>query len=190
VVSRLGWIKRQKSKFANQQRQTLREFVSGESHYFLGRRYRLNVIYEPGKGRVVCRTKTIIDLCALEGSTAAKRGRGLSRWYRAQLKAQIRPRVAKWEGIVGVQVAQCSVKQMKTKWGTCNSEARRIWLNLELIKKPPHCLEYVIVHEMVHFLVRHHNDRFTTLTDKFMPHWRRYRDELNRAPLSHETWDY
>jgi predicted metal-dependent hydrolase len=79
---------------------------------------------------------------------------------------------------------------MKTKWGSCNSADRRIWLNLELAKKPIHCLEYILVHEMVHLTERHHNDRFTMLMDQFMPNWRQRRDELNHAPLAHETWGY
>ena len=98
--------------------------------------------------------------------------------------------LAKWEPIIGVVVAQCGIKRMKTKWGTCNIEARRIWLNLELAKKPPVCLEYILVHEMVHLLERHHNDRFRAYMDEFMPQWRTYREELNRAPLAHEDWDY
>lgn len=87
-------------------------------------------------------------------------------------------------------VADWGVKRMKTKWGTCTIEARRIWLNLELVKKPPRCLEYIIVHEMVHLLECHHNERFVAYMDKFMPQWRLFSDELNQAPLAHETWEY
>ena len=79
---------------------------------------------------------------------------------------------------------------MKTKWGTCNIEDRRIWLNLELVKKSIHCLEFVIAHELVHLLERNYNDRFTSLVDQFMPLWRQYRDQLNRAPLEHGEWEY
>ncbi len=97
---------------------------------------------------------------------------------------------AKWEPIVGVEVSRCGVKRMKTKWGTCNIQSKRIWLNLELAKKQPVCLEYILVHEMVHLLERQHNDRFRTYMDMFLPAWRTHRDELNRAPLAHEDWDY
>ena len=102
----------------------------------------------------------------------------------------IPPIVEKWEPELGVQVADWGIKKMKTKWGSCNIEARRIWFNLELAKKPVQCLEYIAVHEMVHLLERHHNDRFKALMDKFLPQWRLCRDELNRAPLAHETWTY
>jgi predicted metal-dependent hydrolase len=106
------------------------------------------------------------------------------------LTNQIKEEIAKWEAVIGVKVAEWGVKQMKTKWGTCNIKARRIWLNLELIKKPIHCLEYIIVHEMVHLLERHHNDRFMAYMNSFMPLWQYYREELNREPLGHESWEY
>ncbi len=116
------------------------------------------------------------------GSDTSERERVLNTWYRRRLKEEITPLIAKWEKVIGVKVAQWGVKQMKTKWGTCNIEARRIWLNLELIKKPVHCLEYIIVHEMIHLLERHHNDRFIGYMNSFMPLWQYYREELNRAP--------
>ena len=190
VIGKLGWIKRQKAKFSNQERQSAREFLSGESHYYQGRRYRLNVIYGSGLTGVILKNKTTLALHVREGSNAAQRGRVMSAWYRARLKEQIPPTMDKWKAIIGVNVADWRVKQMKTKWGACSIAARRIWLNLELVKKPVQCLEYIIVHEMVHLLERHHNDRFTELMDGFMPQWRFLRAELNRSPLSHETWSY
>ncbi len=98
--------------------------------------------------------------------------------------------IPKWEPVIGVSVAAWSIKRMKTRWGTCNIDDRRVWLNLELAKKPASCAEYILVHEMVHFLERHHNDRFREYMERFMPRWRLCRDELNRAPLAHEDWDY
>lgn len=190
VITRLSWIKRQRAKFQEQDRQSEREYVNGESHYFQGRRYRLNVVYQKGRARVAVRNKSTIDLFVREGSTTAHREKVFLQWYRQQLKAMIPPLIEKWESIVGEKVAAWGVKKMKTKWGTCNVKARRIWLNLELVKKPAQCLEYVMVHEMVHLLERHHNDRFASLMDRFMPQWRLHRDELNRSALRHETWEY
>ena len=190
VIGKLGWIKRQRARFAGQERQSAREFVSGESHYYHGRRYRLRVIYGPGPIGVFPKNNTTLNLYVLERSNREQRGRVLSAWYRERLKEQIPPLIKKWEDVVGVQVADWRVKQMKTKWGACSIEPRRIWLNLELAKKPVQCLEYIIVHEMAHLLERHHNDRFTELMDGLMPQWRLYRAELNRSPLSHETWSY
>jgi len=190
VISRLAWIKRRQAKFEAQERQSAREYVSGESHYYQGNRYRLNVIYHDGLPKVTIRNKTTLDLYVRTGSDTAQRERVFLAWYRQQLKAMAPPLIAKWEPILGVTVADWGVKQMKTRWGTCTCEARRIWLNLELVKKPALCLEYIVVHEIVHLLERHHNDRFTAYMDKFMPQWRLHREELNREPLGHVTWDY
>lgn len=190
VISRLPWIKKQKTKFTNQARQTAREYVSGESHYFQGRRYRLNVIYQSGTPRVEIRNKSSIDLFVREGSEKAQREKVLLTWYRQQLKELIPALILQWAPVIDVQVAEWHVKQMKTKWGTCNIEAKRIWLNLELAKKSKQCLEYIVVHEMVHLLERHHNDNFIELMNKFMPQWRLHREELNSSALGHEDWSY
>jgi predicted metal-dependent hydrolase len=190
VISRLAWIKRQQARYEGQERQSAREYVSGESHYYQANRYLLNVVYHDAPPKVVVRNKTTLDLFVRAGSDTAQRERVLLAWYRKQLKHMIPPLIAKWEAIIGVEVADWGVKQMKTKWGSCNIEARRIWLNLELVKKPAHCLEYIVVHEMVHLLERHHNDRFIAYMDQFMPQWRFLRDELNKAPLGHATWEY
>ncbi len=190
VIGKLAWIKRQQAKFEAQPRQSRREMVRGESHYFLGQRYRLRVIEHNGAGKVVVRTKAAIDLYVRPGSSAEQREQVVQRWYRAQLKALIPSLLEKWQVVLGVQVADWGVKKMKTKWGGCTIDARRIWINLELAKKPVQCLEYIIVHELVHLLERHHNDRFRQLMDQFLPQWRLHREELNGAPLGHENWDY
>ncbi|RMD66223.1 M48 family peptidase [Candidatus Parcubacteria bacterium] len=189
VIDKLGWIRRQQAKFQAQPRQSRREMVSGESHYFQGRRYLLEVIEADAPPVVQVNHRKLV-LRVRPGTDRDKREAILYRWYRRQLKAQIPPLIAKWEPVIGVQVAEWGVKRMKTRWGTCNIEARRIWLNLELVKKPPRCLEYVLVHEMVHLLERHHNERFRALMSRFLPQWRFYRDELNSEPLAHENWTY
>jgi predicted metal-dependent hydrolase len=114
----------------------------------------------------------------------------MTNWYRKTLKDQLPELIEKWQKVVGVEVAEWEVKKMKTKWGTCNASAKRIWLNLELAKKPEHCVEYIIVHELVHFLERNHTDRFVAYMDKFMPSWRNYKQELNQLILKHEEWTY
>ncbi|MCX6629223.1 MAG: DUF45 domain-containing protein [Candidatus Solibacter sp.] len=114
----------------------------------------------------------------------------LHRWYRQQLRQIIAPMMEKWQPVLGVPATECRIKKMKTRWGTCNEDARRIWLNLELAKKPVQCIEYVMVHELVHLLERHHSDRFVAIMDRNLPQWRVLRQELNAAPLAHETWSY
>src|SRR2546421_11834351 len=190
TISRLAWIKRQQAKFEGQERQSAREFVSGESHYYQGNRYLLNVMYDKGTPAVIIRNNKTMDLIVKPGSDTSRRERILIAWYRQRLKEEIAPLIAKWEVIIGVQVTEWGVRQMKTRWGTCNIEAQRIRLNLELIKKPVHCLEYIIVHEMIHLLERYHNERFMAYMNRYMPLWQHYREELNRAPLGHETWEY
>ena len=190
VISRLGWIHRQQTEFEQQDRQSGREMVTGESHYFQGRRYRLEVIEHDGPPCVRLPNNTTMELRVRPGTDPAKREVALQQWYRERLRAQLPPLLAKWEARVGVTVAEARVKRMKTRWGSCTAEARRIWLNLELAKKPSSCLEYILVHELVHFLERHHTDRFRELMDTLMPAWRLCREELNRAPLAREEWKY
>jgi len=164
--------------------------VSGESHYYKGNRYLLNVIYHNAAPKVEIRNKTYIDLYVRVGSTKERREKVLIEWYRRQLKGQIPALIDKWQKIIGVEVNDWCIKKMKTKWGTCTIASRRIWLNLELAKKPEHCLEYIIVHEMIHLIERNHTDRFVVYMDKFMPKWHFYNDDLNRSMLSHEIWSY
>ncbi len=190
VISRLSWIRRQQKGFEGQDRQSQREMITGESHYVQGRRYRLTVIEHDGPASVCLPNNRMLALQVQPGTNRDQREAVLHRWYRQRLRAQIPPLIDKWEPEVGVTVAEWGIKKMKTRWGTCNVDARRIWLNLELAKKPALCLEYILVHEMVHFLERHHNARFRELMDRLMPPWRLHREELNRSPLSHEDWDY
>jgi predicted metal-dependent hydrolase len=190
IIARLSWIKRQQTKFAEQDRQSARQFVSGESHYFQGQRYLLDVRYHDGPPIVTIRNNKTLEMVVRTGSSVEVRERVLYDWYRKQLKDEIEPLIEKWAGIIGVVVNEWVVKKMKTKWGTCNIKARRIWLNLELAKKSVHCLEYIIVHELVHLLERHHNEQFVAYMGRFMPLWQHYREELNKAPLGDEAWDY
>ena len=190
AISKMAWIKKQQLKFETQQRQSKRQFISGESHYYKGKRYLLNVIYHNAAPKVEIRNKNRIDLYVRVGSNTEQRGKVLTEWYRRQLKSQIPSLIDKWQKIIGVKVQDWGIKKMKTKWGTCTIANSRIWLNLELAKKPEHCVEYIVVHEMVHLLERNHNDRFVAHMDKFMPQWHFYKDELNNSMLSHEDWTY
>lgn len=190
VIAKLGWIRQQQAQYRAQKRQTEREYVSGESHYFQGVRYLLNVVYQDAPPQVQIRNKKYIELTVRPGSDTRKRGQVLDAWYRDHLKQQTPLLIEKWESRLGVSVAEWRVKQMKTKWGTCNIEARRIWLNLELAKKPLRCLEYIVVHEMTHLLERHHNEHFVYLMDQSLPGWRHLKDELNSGMLAYEEWDY
>ena len=190
VVARLGWIRRRQAEFRRQDRQPQRRLVSGESHYVDGRRYRLAVVEHDGRPVVRLRNRTTMELRVPPTADRDAREAVLHRWYRRRIRERLPALLAAWQPRVGVQVAEVRIRRMKTRWGTCNAGARRIWLNLELAKKPVPCLEYIVVHEMVHLIERRHNDRFRAVMDGIMPRWRACRDELNRAPLAHEEWTY
>ena len=180
VVERLEWIRKHQIRFANLGIQPTCEYVTGEIHHFLGLPYRLNVFYKAGPGGLCVMKDDAIELQVQEGSDAAVRERVLYEWYRCRLKERIPELLAKWEQIVGVQAAEWGVKRMKSRWGTCNIKHRRIWLNLELVKKPIHCLEYIIAHELTHLHERLHNHRFNGLMDQYVPLWRQYKDDLKQ----------
>ena len=190
AISKLSWIKKQRKEFDTQERQSVREFLSGESHYFMGSRYLLNVIESSEKQRVELRNKKYMDLYVRPGHTKEKRERIVSQWYREELKSLIPEYIEKWEDTIGVTVNEWGIKLMKTKWGTCNEQDKRIWINLELAKKNPRCLEYIIVHEMVHLLERNHNDKFKAYMDEFLPNWKSIRDELNEMIYESSQWTY
>ena len=131
-----------------------------------------------------------LDLFVRPGTRPEQREAVLLRWLREQLKVLIPPLLEKWQPTLGVQASFWGIKRMKTKWGSCNTDAGRIWLNFELVKKPAQCLEYVVVHELLHLIERNHSDEFRSLLDRHLPKWRLYRDQLNAAPLAHEDWNY
>ncbi len=190
VIGKLAWIRRQREKFEKQPRQTAREAVSGESHYVFGRRYRLSLIDTTGRPQVVLRTKTKMELHVPRRATKAERLAVLDRWYREQLRSLAGPLLDEWQDSLGVRVGFWGVKRMKTKWGSCNHQTRRIWLNSELSKKPLSCIEFVVVHELAHLIEDNHGDRFVALMDKHLPDWRQRRRLLDSSPLAHESWTY
>lgn len=188
VIDKLSWIRRQQAKFVEQSRQSAREMVNGESHYFLGRRFRLRVHEQPGKQHVDIRGVTSLDLFVNPGRNTAQRLAVLLRWYRQQLHELVSPLMAQWEPALGVETATWGIKRMKTKWGSCNPASKRLWLNLELAKKPVQCIEYIVVHELLHLIERNHTERFRALLDQHLPNWQHTRDLLNKLPLGCEEW--
>lgn len=190
AISKLGWIKKHVKNFKEQARESERSYVNGESHYYQGKRYILKVRELEGKSSVEIKGTKKLMLTCKPKATASDKAHILKEWYRSQLKAQIPELIEKWQEVIGVEAKEWGVKQMKTKWGSCNPDIKRIWLNLELAKKPPVCLEYILVHELVHLHERNHNDRFIKLMDEFMPKWRLHRDLLNSLPIVHNDWGY
>lgn len=187
AVSKLSWIEKKRAQFHAQERQSPREYVSGETHYYYGQPYRLQVHPTATKQQVELHDRETLHLYIRPTATIDDRERLLYTWYREQLKAIVPAIVAKWEPKMGIRVDEVRVKRMKTKWGTCNTSARRIWLNTELMRTPPHCLEYVVVHELTHLLERLHSDRFYRLLEQFYPTWKSAKLDLKRTVLATYT---
>lgn len=187
AVTKLGWIRRQQRKLQGQARETRREFLDNESHFVWGKRYLLKTAASGRRSSVVLKHSHILLTCP-DGASAQKQQQVLERWYRQQLKTTAEALIRTWAPVIGVEVTALKVQRMKTKWGSCNHRTGSVLLNTDLAKKPKECLEYVIVHEMVHLLEPTHNARFTAAMDRLMPNWRLRRDLLNEIPVGHQDW--
>jgi predicted metal-dependent hydrolase len=189
AISKLGWIREQQAKLRRQERETRREYIDRESHYLWGKRYLLQVREAERPPSVDLRHRRIV-LQVRKGANEKRRRAIMEAWYRDQLRREALPLISDWQGRLGVKVERLLVQRMRTKWGSCNTRVGRIRLNTELAKKPRECLEYVIVHELLHLLERTHNARFVAMMDRHLPHWRQLRQQLNTEPLAHEEWTY
>lgn len=189
AISKLGWIRDQQRKFQAQERETPREYLNRESHYVWGKRYLLKVVEVEAAPSIELQHSRMI-LSVRPGSDERKKQEVLEAWYRKQIKAAVGSLIEQWEKRLEVTVEQVNIRRMKTRWGSCNHRKGRILFNTELAKKPRECLEYIVVHEMMHLLEPTHNAKFISLMDQHLPQWKAIRDELNRAPLGHVTWEY
>jgi len=189
IISKLSWIKKQRKKFSNQERESKKEYITGESHYFRGDRYLLNLIDSREKPKVSIRNNKFIDLFVDKKLPLKKRREIMENWYREELKKILSYKIKEWSKVTKIKIDDWRVRRMKTKWGTCNREKKRIWINLELMKKPTSYMDYVIVHELVHFLERNHNDKFIGYMNRFLPSWETTKTELNNFILTHESWE-
>ena len=187
VIQRLPWIKRQREQLMAANRQSEREFITGESHYIWGTRKRLKIVKRPGSIHFEVDADRLI-LYTNDDVSADSYREELDKWYRSQLREAIPVLIDKWSQKLDTTVPKWTVRKMKTKWGSCNRETRNLWFNVELAKKHPDCLEYIIVHEMTHYFERNHNERFSKLMDLQLPNWKSLRSLLNTAPLAAEKW--
>ena len=188
LATRIIWIKKMQSKFRNQARQTPREYVSGETHYVFGKQYRLEVSENKNSPAITFKGNSKIILNIKPETSTLKREKVVLGWYRQQLNNFLEKAIIKWEKKIGVKTNKWTVRRMKTRWGTCNYKKKNIWLNLELAKKPESCIEYVIVHELLHLIEEKHSEKFVKLLTQYLPKWQSEKEELNRMMLSHEEW--
>lgn len=179
LISKLSWIKERVRQIQHQERQTEREYVSGENHYFKGIRYRLKIIYHDAPPKVEIQGTQFIVMYIRENTKTERRAEILKEWYRGELKKLLPDYITKWEQLLEVKANKWEVKQMKTLWGSCNHKTRNILFNLELMKKPLRCIEYIVVHELLHINIRLHNEEFTSKLNYHFPDWRTIKNELN-----------
>jgi predicted metal-dependent hydrolase len=189
ALTKLVWIKQQQRKLQEQPRESPHQYTDKESHYLWGKRYLLKLIETDGSQSVELKGQKMI-LHLRPGASLERRAEIVEEWYRERLKRAIPRLIAKWELIIGVKVSAFFVQRMKTKWGSCSSSRQTIRLNSELARKPRKCLEYLVVHEMIHILEPSHNARFRTLLDKHLPSWQGRKKTLNSLPVRHEKWGY
>lgn len=189
VISRLAWIRNQQHRMQVQERETPRQYLSRESHYVWGKRYLLQKL-EANEAPAIALKRSKLIMQVRPGTDESRCQILLDGWYRQQIHSTVLALIAKWEPVMGVSVGRVFVQRMKTRWGSCNPASRSIRLNTDLAKKPPECLEYIVVHEMAHLLEPTHNVRFIALMDLFMPQWQHVRATLNRLPVRHEEWEY
>lgn len=182
AVSKVGWIKKNQSKLQRQEREPPRDYVERESHYVWGRRYLLRLSYATTRPEVNLSARAL-NMIVPRTASRETRATALDDWYRAELRQRAQPMIAKWEKRLGLPLTRFYVQRMRTKWGSSNPPRRTIRLNLDLVKLPPECLDYVILHEMAHFLAPRHDDHFRALLDRYMPGWRAVRDRLNEGPV-------
>lgn len=182
--TKVSWIRKQQAKFAQQPRQTERQYVSGETLYVWGKQYFLQVDYSyKGNSLVLSGDKAILTV--RKESTAKQREAFVHEWYRGLLKEQIEKYLPVWENRTNLRCSSWQTKYMTTRWGTCNTKTGKIWINLQLAKKPLGCLEYVILHELTHLKIRNHGKDFVAFMDKYMPYWREIRKQLNNSTLDY-----
>jgi predicted metal-dependent hydrolase len=189
AISKLAWIKQHQVKLQHQPRETPRDYVARESHFLWGQRYLLEINEVESAPSVDLGPRTL-RLNVRSHTSATQKEAVLEQWYRTQLRLRLPELMQKWQKLMGVQVEGVFVQRMKTKWGSCNPNNRTIRLNTDLAKKPVECLEYILIHEMVHLLEPTHNQRFQKLMDQFMPNWKHHRAMLNALPVRHADWTY
>ena len=187
VLTKLPWIERRRRDFVQQPRENTRVYVSGETHWHLGRPRRLRIeTVTQGRPCIKAEGNDVLMMRLHRGATFEDRERMVLRWYREELRTRGRDAVERWANLLNVPKPEIGIKRMRTKWGSCNPETGRVWLNLSLAKKPLQSIEYVALHEVAHFISRRHDDAFINVLDKFMPTWRKVRNELNAMPL--DAW--
>lgn len=184
VLKKMPEITKVRDRMLLQARQTEREYVSGESHYLWGKLYRLQVVCKGNKYIITKAPNKLIFNVPMK-STKESRERAFNEWYRQELKRVLNGVISRCEKKTNIHAEEYKIKNMRTKWGTCNIDKKRIWINLQLAKKPIECLEYVVIHELVHLIEKNHTHTFYALVEEFYPTWKEARKLLTEMPLDY-----
>jgi predicted metal-dependent hydrolase len=190
VLKKMSWIRRQQQNLKSQDRLTQREAVSGESYFYKGKKYKLFVVEGSTRGRLTIKNSSRMELSISSDAKEASRLNVINKFYRKALQEELDELIPQLSKKMGLKIERYSIRKMKNRWGSCDTEKKQITVNIELIKKNPACLNYIIIHELVHLLEAKHNQRFKELMDVHLPNWRYFRDLLNSTPLAYSHWDY
>jgi len=188
VITRWGWIKKKQKEYLSQRRETAREYVDGETHYFEGQKYLLSVLNTNGAAKVAVAGNGRIEIRCRADANRQSKAKAFDSLYRRHLTEVLEKIVPSWCEALAVAPPIVRIQRMRTKWGSCNPQTKRIMINLELAKKPRSCVEYIVAHELAHLRVRYHNAEFIALLEKVMPDWRHHKEVLNSLPLAHDEW--
>lgn len=177
ILSKIEWVKKSQISIINKKIIPNPKFKDGEKHLLFGKEFDLKIIEKSSKKAALIQGN-IIEIHLKKTSTIQERSALLDKLYRQELQKAIPDFIEKYEEKMNLSINECRIKKMKTRWGTCNLKDKRIWIALELAKKPMECLEMIIVHEMTHLFERKHNKRFYKLMDDFLPNWRLFDKQL------------
>lgn len=183
VLEKWVWISEKRTAVKQFSRQNTREYVSGEAHYFAGNLFRLRIDEDVNAKQGIRIEGDYLVLNVTPQSTTSRRAAVMSTWYKERLIPMLGEYISKWEDILSVKLATFEVRSMSAKWATCSKANQKAIFNVELAKKPPVCVEYVVAHELAHLIERTHNACFRAILDRYFPDWRRIKDNLNRFPV-------
>ena len=178
AISKLSWIKDNIEIIQKQKRIEPKDYVSGESHYLFGRRYRFKLVNDK-KSRIEIQGTNTIVMYAKEGVTRDYKHKLMNKWYKTKLEDKLNTLIKRWENITGFKFNSWQIKKMKSRWGSCNPENKTAIFNPELSKTKIKNIEYIILHELIHTEIRTHNKDFLGYLNKYMPNWTLYKNDIN-----------
>lgn len=178
AISKLSWIRSNIEAIQKQKRIEPKDYVSGESHYLFGKRYRFKLINDKTSRIEIVGVNTI-TMYTKEGATREYKHKLMNKWYKNKLEQKLDILIKRWEDITTLKFNSWQIKRMKSRWGSCNPESKKAIFNPELCKTKIKNIEYIILHELIHTEIRTHNKDFIDYLNKYMPNWEIYKNDIN-----------